>query len=225
MTEKQRKNLALLGVIIYILFIAAVAWFIGRPLLRFISEPEKFRLWVEESGWFGRLAFLGMSVLQMLVVLIPGEPLEMGAGYAFGAVEGTLLCLMGSFLGGALVFLFVRRFGIKAVEIFFSREKIDSLRFLQSEKKLKRWVFLYFLIPGTPKALMTYFVPLTRMQLGTFLLLSCTARIPSIITSTFSGDALGTGSYIAAAIILGVTVVVGIGGVYLYRYIHAKKSK
>lgn len=225
MTEKHRKFLAGLSVAIYLVFMICVAWFIGRPLLRFLSEPEKFRAWVNAHGLWGRLAFAGMSILQMLVVLIPGEPLEMGAGYAFGLIEGTLLCEFGALAGGALVFLFVRRFGVKAVEIFFPREKIDSLRFLQSEKRLKRWVFFYYLIPGTPKALMTYFVPLTHMKMSTFLLLSCVARLPSIITSTISGDALGTGSYIFAVAVLSVTVLVSAVSVFLYRRLHARKAQ
>ena len=34
-----------------------------------------------------------MVILQVIVAIIPGEPLEIVGGYAFGAVEGTLLCL------------------------------------------------------------------------------------------------------------------------------------
>lgn len=83
--------------------------------------------------------------------VIPGEPLEIAAGYAFGAVEGTILCVLGTFLGGILVFLLVRRFGLRAVEIFFSPEKLQRLRFLHKERRLARWVFLIFFLPGTPK--------------------------------------------------------------------------
>ena len=70
--------------------------------------------------------------LQVLVAVIPGEPLEISGGYAFGAVQGTVLCMLGAFLGGVVVFAFVRRFGRELVEVFFPKEKIESLRFLQS---------------------------------------------------------------------------------------------
>ena len=56
---------------------------------------------------------------QVVVAIIPGEPLEIAAGYAFGFWEGTLLCQIGIFLGSLTVFLFVRNWGIRVVEVFF----------------------------------------------------------------------------------------------------------
>ena len=58
---------------------------------------------------------MGISVLQIVVAIIPGEPIELFAGYAYGFWLGTLLCEAGILIGGALVFGFVRRFGRKAV--------------------------------------------------------------------------------------------------------------
>ena len=69
----------------------------------------------------------GMVVLQVVVAVIPGEPLEIAAGYAFGALEGTLLCMVGTWIGGLMVFLLVRRFGVRAVEIFFPLEKLPIM--------------------------------------------------------------------------------------------------
>ena len=127
LTEKQKKRIAVACVLLFVLASVAVCWFVGRPLLQFVSEPERFREWVDEKGVLGRLAFVGMMVLQIFIAVIPGEPLEIGAGYAFGTLEGMLLCLLGAVIGSALVFGFVRRFGLRAVELFFPREKIFSL--------------------------------------------------------------------------------------------------
>ena len=77
-------------------------------------------------GVWAPVLFTGMMILQVIVAVIPGEPLEIAAGYAFGAVEGTFLCILGTFIGGMLVFLLVRRFGLRAVEVFFPAEKLRS---------------------------------------------------------------------------------------------------
>ena len=146
MTERHKKALYAAAIAIFILFTLAVSWFVGRPLIRFVRQPEQFRAWVQGHGLLGQLAFLGMTVLQIVIAIIPGEPLELGAGYAFGFWRGTLLCEIGILLGGLLVFLFVKRFGVKAVEVFFPREKIESLRFLHNEKRLALWVFILFFI-------------------------------------------------------------------------------
>ena len=224
MTERHKKALYAAAIAIFILFTLAVSWFVGRPLIRFVRQPEQFRAWVQGHGLLGQLAFLGMTVLQIVIAIIPGEPLELGAGYAFGFCRGTLLCEIGILLGGLLVFLFVRRFGVKAVEVFFPREKIESLRFLHNEKRLALWVFILFFIPGTPKDIMTYIVPLTPMKLSTFLLLSTVARLPSVVTSTIGGNALGTGKLTFALIVFSATALISALGILIYRRI-CKRSE
>ena len=134
-SPQRKKQLAWTALVIFVLLTAAVCWFVGRPMLRFVSEPEKFRLWVDGHGLWGRVLYVGMCFLQVVVAIIPGEPLEIAGGYAFGAVWGTVLCLIGLFLGSVVIFALVRRFGQSVVEVFFPLEKLHSLRFLQSSPK------------------------------------------------------------------------------------------
>ena len=110
-SPQRKKQLAWTALVIFVLLTAAVCWFVGRPMLRFVSEPEKFRLWVDGHGLWGRVLYVGMCFLQVVVAIIPGEPLEIAGGYAFGAVWGTVLCLIGLFLGSVVIFALVRRFG------------------------------------------------------------------------------------------------------------------
>ncbi len=206
-----------------LIFIAAVGYLVGKPMVEFVREPERFRAWVDSSGFVSRVIFVGMVIFQLIIALIPGEPLEMGAGYAFGAVEGTILCIIGCVIGSALVFLFVRRFGVKLVEVFFPREKIRSLRFLQDSRRLNLLTFIVFFIPGTPKDLLSYFIGLTDMKLGTWLFITAVARIPSIVTSTVTGDALGLKDYQFALIAFGVTLALSLAGILVYRRLSARR--
>ncbi len=220
--EKRRRKRTITAIAVFAAFLAAACIVIGRPLLQFIDDPQKFRDWVDAHGIWGRLSFMGMMALQVIVAFIPGEPLEIAAGYAFGIWEGTGLCLLGAFIGGLLVFLFVRTFGRRAAEVFFPPEQIDSVRFLRAGRELNLLVFLLFLIPGTPKDVMTYCVGLTKMPLGTWMLISSTARIPSIITSTIGGDALGLQNYQFALIAFGVAAALAAAGVLIYRHMNKK---
>ena len=225
MTEKHRKALSLCAVVILILFFLAVTVFLSEPILSFFEDPKAFRAWVEEKGWGARGIFVGVMVLQILVALIPGEPLEIAAGIAFGGFEGTLLVMAGVLIGSTLVFLLVRNFGVKLVEVFFSVEKIRSLHFLQNSRRVDAVLFLIMLIPGTPKDLISYFVGLTEMKLGHWLLLSCIARIPSILTSTIGGNAIGEENYWFAAAVFAVTAAVSGIGVLIYDRITKKNRK
>lgn len=216
-TEKRRKILSGGAIILFILFCAVVGWFIGKPMIQFVSEPEKFRLWVESHGIWGKVAFVFMTMFQVVIALVPGEPLEIVAGYAFGVIEGTLLALLGIFLGSVTVFFLVRKFGIKLVEVFFTYEKIKSAKFLQNRKKVAALVFWMFFLPGTPKDLLTYFVGLTDIKYKHFLLIATVARIPSLVTSTIGGGLLGTQKYTFAIIVFGVTLLISIIGWCVYN--------
>ena len=221
----NKKALGLLAVLVFILFSAAVGWFIGRPMIKLVGEPEQFRDWVDGHGIWGRLIFIGMMVLQVICALIPGEPFEIGAGYAFGAIEGTALCLIGITLGCLVVFLFVRRYGVRLVEVFFSREKIDSVRFLQNTRRLELLIFIVNAIPGTPKDLLSYFVALTKIKLSTWLLIVVVSRVPSVVTSTVGGSALGMENYVFAIVTFAVTLVVSGIGVLIYNRIRRGREE
>jgi len=219
MTEKQRKAIVIVCFVLFILLLCALFLFVGRPLLEFVSDPERFREWVESRGTPGRLIFIGMMMFQVFAAFIPGEPLEIGAGYAFGAVEGTLLCMTGIAAGSAVVFLFVRKFGTKAVEVFFPREKINSFGWLHNTDRLKPLLFLVFFIPGTPKDILTYIAGLTPIRLHQFLIISVFARLPSVITSTVGGNAMGLGNRLFAAVVFAAALLVSAAGVMIYRKI------
>lgn len=208
--------------------IALFSWltvFVTRRIAVFGSDPEAFKTFVDGYGWKSRLVALGIQMLQVVVSLIPGEVVEVGMGYAFGAIEGTILCLVGVALASAPVFLVVKTWGVRAVELFISREKINSLRFISNEKRLRRTVFLLYFIPGTPKDLLTYFVGLTRLKLHEFLIITLIARIPSVVSSTIGGNLIGDRNYLAAALLFLVTGAVSLGGILLYNRLTERKRR
>ena len=225
LSERHKRALAGLSFCIFLAVFLAAAWFIGRPMVRFVQAPELFRAWVDDHGIWGALTFLGMMFLQVVVAIIPGEPLEIGAGYAFGFWEGTALCLLGIFLGSAVVFLLVRRFGTHLVEVFFDKEKIRSLKFLQESKKRDLLIFLVMFIPGTPKDLLSYFAGLTDIKLGRWLLITTVARIPSVITSTVGGNAVGEQNYLFAILVFAGTLAVSGLGLLIYQRISRHRKE
>ena len=166
---RRRRILGLVSLAVVIALFGWLTYFIMTKFLAFNNSPEEFKAFIDSYGWKGRFVALGIQVLQIVIALIPGELVEVGTGYAFGAVEGTLICMIGVAAASSLVFLLTRFLGVRLVEIFISREKIDELRFINSEEKLKRMIFLLFFIPGTPKDLLTYFAGLTRIKLHEFL--------------------------------------------------------
>ena len=194
-------------------------------MIRLAREPEMFRLWVDSHGIPGRLVFVAMVVIQVLVAFIPGEPVELLAGYAFGVLEGSLLTLAGLLVGSWLVFSLVRRFGVRLVEVFFPQSRITELGFLKNPKKAQILVFILMSVPGTPKDFLSYFAGLTPLTLAQWLATVAIARMPSLLTSTITGAAAGEENYFLSAIMLGLTLFMSFLGILYYRRLtKAEKS-
>ena len=225
MEQRHQKMVWIGAMLIFLLFCGLVGWFVGVPMIRLAREPEAFRLWVEQFGVLGKLIFVLMVFIQVLVALIPGEPVELAAGYAFGFWEGTLLSMIGIVLGSAVIFLLVRKFGDKLVEVFFANKEIKQLNFLKNNKKTAVIAFLLMLIPGTPKDFLSYFAGLTNLKLGQWLLIVTVARIPSLVTSTGTGAAAGDKNYLLAGFMLAITAVISLVGVIYYRRLSKESNK
>ena len=213
--NRKRKLLAGISAAVVVILLLLVTLILWRWLASF--SQEGLRDYIRSFGAAGWLVFLALQILQVFIALIPGELLESAAGFVFGPIVGTLLCYAGIVIASSLVFALTRKFGIKLVEVFVSREKINQLRFLNTEKKRDLLIFLAFFIPGTPKDLLTYFVGLTEIKFRTFLAISLVARIPSVVTSTFGGHLLGVGDYISAIIVYAATAIVSILGMVGYN--------
>ena len=223
--EKKRKIYTIISFLLFILFIIVVAVVVGKPMIKMASNPEEFRKWVVSHGALGWLAFVAMQFLQIVVAIIPGEPLEVAAGYAFSTIPGSLLCLIGAGLGSSFIFLLTKKLGHKFVEIIVSKEKINSIRILHDEKKRDFFIFVIFLIPGTPKDALTYLAGLTTIPLKKFIILTSIARIPSVVSSTIVGDALGLQQYKVAVVVYGITIFFSIIGIILYKKWEKRKEE
>ena len=220
--ERKRKWLAGISIAVLLLLVICVTLFVSRWLRSF--SQEDFRDYVRSFGVLAPVVMLGLQILQVFIALIPGEIVESAAGFVLGSWLGTAVCYLGICIASTLIFMLTRRYGIRLVEVFVAREKINELRFLNTEQKRNALIFLLFFIPGTPKDLLTYFVGLTDIRLKTFLLLSMVARIPSVITSTFGGHLLGEERYIGAVILYGITGVLSLLGMLGYNQYLKKKQ-
>ncbi len=226
MKLKMDRRILKISFVLFTLALVCVAcWAIARPMVKSVSEPEEFRIWVNSNGILGRIAYVGMVILQIIAAFLPGEPFEMVAGYAFGAVEGTMLCLGASAIGSILVLLFARKYGMRFVSLFFKKEQIEKVKFLKSSPKRIFLFSVIFILPGTPKDLLCYFAGITDIKLWKLIVICSFGRIPAIVTSTIGGDALGTKSYLLALVVFVTTVVISLAGAFIYKIISDKHNK
>lgn len=225
LNKRQKKNLVI--VILFLILMAITAQIIAEPLTKFLTDPAEFQQFAKTNPILAGIVFMGIMMLQIVIAVIPGEPVQLAAGYAFGTLWGTVLALGGSILGSAVVFLLVKRYGRVLVELFFSEEQLNKISFINDSKRLNTLVFILMFIPGTPKDLITYIVGLTPMSLLTWLLISTPARTPALLASTVAGANFGNGNTKLTMIILVITGILAVLGIIYYAFLtkqaHDKK--
>ena len=91
----RRRVVSIVSFLILIGFFAVVAVYVGKPLINLAKDPETFRLWVDSHGFGGKLAMVGMMVLQVVVAVIPGEAL---GHKPTEVISGAILGIAVSFL-------------------------------------------------------------------------------------------------------------------------------
>lgn len=214
MDKKARRHV----VACCILFIGLVigVTIILQPYFQRLSEPEyqaEIQNWINEIGGAGILLILAVQIVQVIIAFIPGEPVEVMAGALYGTVPGLLICLAGCVFASAFIFSLSKRFGKKLLYHLFGEEKVLSWKWLQDGHKSEIVTFILFLIPGTPKDMLTYIVGVTEMSAGKFIGISTFARIPSVLSSTMIGSTIRQGDWKLSLSVFVITGLIGIAGI------------
>lgn len=208
-----------IAVTVLFLILLIVITAVSLPFFSRLSDPatqQKLQLLVESMGFSGFFLVLGIQIIQVVIAFIPGEPVELLAGVLYGAWGGLFLCLLGIVLASSAIFFTVRRFGYPFVLRLFGKEKIRDFKFLSNTEKVEIVTFILFLIPGTPKDMLTYLAGISGIKPSRFLLLSAFARIPSIVTSTTMGATMSHGDWKMTLLIFLLTAGTGLLGI-LYK--------
>ena len=221
MDKKKIKKIS------FIIFIAAmlVITVLLIPLVMSLKDNNVLKEFIERFGPFGIVVVFIMQIIQIVVALIPGEIIEFVSGALYGWLGGLLICLAGVVVGEFIVFKIVRVLGSDFVEKVAGSEKLKKFKFLQNEKKLETLVFFLYFIPGTPKDLLTYIVPLTKIKLRDFLVISTFARVFSIVSSTYAGDLFTEKNYVQLAVVYGIIIIVSVAGILINKLIEKKRFK
>jgi len=194
------------------------------PWMKALYDPairESFTAYVDSLGVWGHMLMFGIQLMQVVIAIIPGEPVELMAGALYGGLGGLVMCLTGSALASAGIFLFMRTLGKGLLDRLFSERRLTEFAFLKDSRRLETVTFILFLIPGTPKDMLTYLAGTTGIPMARFLIISSFARIPSVVSSTFIGNSVLSGNWYAALILTLVTFVAGILGIYFRERIMA----
>ncbi len=228
--SSPRQRLAIRG-IIFIGFIMALFFasrYVPQPFSAFAppgeelddfeglySSSDRLSKFLQSLGPYSPAVFVLLQVLQVIAAPVPGELTGVAGGYVYGESFGFILSTVGLALGSWIAFELASIFGRPFVERFVSRETLYKFDFLTTRAGTTL-CFLLFLIPGFPKDYLCYLVGLSRMRLGTFLLVSITGRIPGTYLLNMQGAKFRDQEYYQLFIFLLVSAAIFLTA-YAYR--------
>ena len=225
--NRNRRRVQIVTVIVILLLLTA-ATIASIPIVKELRSEdgmEKLKDALESrySGVSAMLVFLAIQAIQVIIAVIP--PVQIIGGMLFGWFVGCLLSFGGTLLGTYVIFLMVGRFGGPLVEAFVDEKHLTKYKFLQDEKKLIKVLVILYLIPGVPKDVISYIVPLTKVSRRDFFLYVMPCRLPAILMSTVMGSNAVDGNFKIVIGIVCAAMVMGIFGFFFKDGIVDKLNK
>ena len=229
---EKKKSLKIFKIILFtiVVIILTIITIYLFPVMRNLSTKEgqiAFKEKVMYSGIYGMLLLFVIQISQIFLFILPGEPIEILAGMCYGWIWGTIFIMVSSAIIASLIFMLVRKIGKQFVYDFSDEEKIKKIensKLFKNPKKIEIVLFILFLIPGTPKDLLTYISGLLPIKMSRFVLLSTIARIPSIVTSTIAGANIAVGDWRKAILLYILIVAIVVILLYIFNIFDKDKT-
>lgn len=222
----RRERIAVIAVLVAILGALVVLLALhGREALAFLTNGRLVQQQVERLGPLAPVALGVLVVLQEVTIVVPSEPLELAAGYAFGFWEGALVYLAASVAGCIAIILIVRRWGDKVLKLFLSPKRRAQLARLKQSQRFDLAILVAFFIPGLPKDIMAYFAALAGMRPAHLVAVTTVGRLPSVVAATLASSYAAAGDWRATAVVFAVTAVLVLAGMLVYHCVQRRSAR
>ena len=156
------------------------------------EDIPKLKAEINGFGVFAPLVYVGFYVLATIFFL-PGLPVTMLSGLAFGPLWGVVYASIGSVIGISCAFLIARYLARGTVERWVSR----NAQFQRIDEGVRRqgWRMLMItrLLPIFPFNLQNYAYGLTKIKFATFLFVSWICMLPGTTAYVQLGAAVNVG--------------------------------
>ena len=186
------------------------------------KNPQRLRDYIAGYGNYGFLVYILIQAIQVIIVIIPGDIVMIGAGFIYGIPLGFILSYLGLMAGSITVFYISRYFGFDVVSRFFAVKKIEKINEILNSTKGTVGLFIICCVPFIPKDILMYVAGLTPINASRLFLVYGLSRIPttliwvSVGAHAFEKDYVGVGVTLAVMLAL-LAVVFFVGKNYHKR--------
>ena len=188
MSNKKIAVIKLIVLLSIIIILPIILYFTCKDTLFNLEWLKKLPALLSNNRIAAMLIFVLLQALQVIICILPGQPIQFAASYMFGVIGGYIISIVGAIIGATIAFYLAKFLGADAIKILFGHEKVENYkRKINSGKGLLITLIVY-LIPGLPKDLVGYVAGISNMTLLTFLIISSVGRTPGMLGSLLFGS-------------------------------------
>ncbi|MCH5180162.1 MAG: VTT domain-containing protein [Erysipelotrichales bacterium] len=197
--------LALIGLIFYLLSGNNIELF--KSLFREGITKQEIREIAQQFGVRGVL-FVGFaSMLQVIFMFLPAEPVQVIAGVSYGLWYGILICIIGVFVGNTIIYICYKIFGTKMHDYYSRKVNIDFDN-AKTVRSITLIVLILYLLPAIPYGMICFFAASMGLKYHRYIILTILGALPSVLIGVSLGHLAITASIIWAAIIFGILLII-----------------
>lgn len=191
------------------------------------TDFDALKQFILDSGFWGALVFIGLTVFQVVVLPIP-EAVTILLGVAiYGATWSFVLSVIGTIIGSLISFMLGKVFGRKLCNWMFGAENTEKYARILSEKG--KFLFIIMLLfPAFPDDMLCMIAGITSMSYAYFTVICLITRPVMIGLTAYLGSGViplsgwGIPVWIAIVCLMFVAFVVISG---LRKRIESRKPK
>ena len=109
--NKKTKILRCILSVGIVIFVVIILWKLA-PFIKNLATVEgqlAFKEKINRMGFGGIFLLFALQIIQILLVILPGEPFEVLAGMCYGAWGGALFITISVFITTTIIFFTVRK--------------------------------------------------------------------------------------------------------------------
>ena len=205
LTMKTAHKRWLLALILIALALPIVVYW--RPLMTLLGDMLQLRAWLHDLGPWGPLALIALNAVQVVLAPVPGQLVQVVAGYLFGLWPGAMYGALGMATGGMLSMSLGRFYGRPLVARIVGTERLARWERMAHTDSPLVWCVLMLPIFGDIPFLIA---GLTKVPLWKVLGIALIIRGPSVIlyaavgAGTVSGSSYQLGTLVIALALVGI---------------------
>ena len=195
-----------------ILFLLYLFLFTGdnKEILRTVFSHDLTNEEIQEHlsgfGIRGQITISILAMLQVVIAVLPAEPVQVVAGLTFGFWIGTLACLVGVMVGNTVIYVLYKIYGDKLRSYFNHNLDIDFSS-ASTAYKVSIVIFILYFLPAIPYGMICFLAATLGMKYWRFIIITTLGALPSVCIGVGLGHIALESSWMVSVGVFAVLVL------------------